>query len=66
MRKNWAKPVFIASLIGILVQHFHGFVLANGLEVYGASRLIMPGVVLLGAVLLIWLANSVQGKSWYA
>lgn len=66
MRKSWAKPVFIVSLIGVLVQHFHGFVLANGLEIYGAERLIMPGVVLVIAALLIWLASVVQKKVWYA
>lgn len=65
LRKNWAKPLLIASLVGVLVQMFHAFVLANGIEVYGINRMIMPMVVVLIAGLLVWLVNSVQPKEWY-
>ena len=65
LRKNWAKPLLIASLIGVLLQNFHAFILANGLEVYGMERAVMPMIVILIGGLLIWLANSVQSKTWF-
>ena len=66
LRKTWARPLLIASLVGVLVQMFHAFVLANGLEVYGMECMIMPMLVIFVAILLVWLANSVQSKAWYA
>jgi len=65
LRKQWAKPILILSLIGVLVQMFHAFFIVNGIEVYGIERMIMPMVVTLISILLVWLANSVQSKEWY-
>lgn len=65
LRKKWAKPMLIISLIGVIVQMFHAFFIVNGIEVYGIERMIMPMVVILVSVLLVWLANSVQPKVWY-
>ena len=66
LRKTWAKPLLIASLIGAIIQMFHAFVLAKGIEIYGIERMILPMVVILIAALLVWLANNVQTKEWYA
>ena len=37
VRKKWAFPVFALSLLGILIQDFGLFVLADGMEVAGAE-----------------------------
>lgn len=65
LRKNWAKPLLIASLIGVLLQNFHSFILENGLEVYGTDRLAMPTLVIVIGALLIWLFTKVQPRAWY-
>jgi len=62
LRKRWAKPILIVSLIAVLLQLFHGFILANGIKVYGPSRMIMPIVIVLVGVFLIWFANMAENR----
>lgn len=65
MRKNWAFPAFIISLLGVVAQNFHGFVLSNALEAFGTQALILPSIVFVVGVLLILYSRSVQSKDWY-
>ena len=64
IRKSWAIPVFILSLLGVAVQMFHAFVLSPALEVLGASGLVMPVLVTAGAIFLIWYARMARGRDW--
>lgn len=64
LRKRWAKPLLIASLVGVAVQMFHAFVLAKGLEVYGMERMVMPLMIVLIAAFLVWYANMMDKKGW--
>ncbi len=64
MRKSWAVPVFILSLLGVLVQMFHVFALSPALEVLGAGSVGMPMLVTAGAIFLIWYARSARSKGW--
>ena len=64
LRKSWAVPVFIASLVGILVQMYHSLFVARSIEVYGPGGLIMPVLVLVIAVLLLWYSRSASAKAW--
>jgi hypothetical protein len=64
LRKSWAVPLFALSLLGILVQNFHAFVLANGLEVWGSSGVALPAIVIVIAVALLVYSRNVQGKGW--
>ncbi len=63
-RKSWAVPVFILSLVGILVQMFHAFALSPALEVLGAGSVGMPLVVTAGAIFLIWYARRARDRDW--
>jgi hypothetical protein len=56
--------VFILSLIGVLLQMFHVFALSPALEVLGASSMVMPLLVIAGAVLLIWYARRARARDW--
>ena len=64
IRKAWAVPVFILSLLGILVQMFHAFALSPALEVLGAGGLVMPVLVTAGAIFLIWYARTTRARDW--
>ena len=66
LRKRAAMAVFIVSLIGIVVQMVHSFVIADSIEVYGPSVLIMPIMVLVIGVVLVWHAKSSIAKCWLA
>jgi len=59
LRKAWAVPLYGLSLAAIIVQDVHGFLLANGLQVWGTGALVLPAIVLSIAVgLLIYSRNA--------
>ncbi|MRX63968.1 hypothetical protein [Maribacter luteus] len=65
LRKKWAKPVLVISLVGLLVQLGYSFFMTNALEVYGpAQGMVMPIVLLLIGVGLVLFANSARKKTW--
>ena len=64
LKKKWAKPVFIISLIGILAQMSHSFFISNNFEVYGPGAMIMPIMVLIIGIALVLLANTAIKKGW--
>ncbi|MDV7138869.1 hypothetical protein R3X28_08275 [Maribacter sp. TH_r10] len=65
LRKKWAKPVLVISLVGLLVQLGYSFFMTNALEVYGpAQGMVMPIVLLLIGVGLVLFANSARKKAW--
>lgn len=64
MRKKWALPVFVASLVGIVVQDFGLFVLAGGASVAGPTAIVLQGIVLLVGVGLILLSRRGITHGW--
>ena len=64
MRKRWAKPVFVISLIGIIAQMGYNFFISNNFEVYGPGAMIMPIMVLLVGVGLILFSNKAIANQW--
>ncbi len=64
IRMSLAKLLFIASLAGILAQNVYGFIIGNGIEVFGATAIVLPVVVILIAVALIIYAGKAADKGW--
>ena len=64
MRKAWAYPVFIVSLLAVLVQNFHGFVLADGVAAFGGGGVVLDILIVAIGAYLIWYSNSVKDKGW--
>jgi hypothetical protein len=64
LKKSWAYPVLIISVLGIAGQTIHSFILANAMEVYGMMSLIMMIITLAIGIFLVWLANSAKSKGW--
>ena len=64
LRKSWAQPLFVVSLVGILLQNVHSFFLSKSWEVFGPGGVIMPMMVVVIACYLIWLARRSQGEGW--
>ena len=63
-RKAWAFPVLIASLLGVLVQMYHSFFIANSIEVYGPGSAVMPAMVVIISCLLVWYSKYAKDKNW--
>jgi len=66
LRKRWATPLFVVSLIGVIVQRIHIFFMTNFVEVMDAERLLLPVLVFVIAVFLVWFAAASGRKGWLA
>ena len=63
-RKRIAKALFVVSLAGILVQNAYGFIVGNGLDVFGASALVLPVLVIIVAMALVIFSARATDKGW--
>lgn len=64
MKKNWAIPMFIVSLIGIIAHMYYIFFMTNSYEIFGPNGLILPITVIVVAVLLLGFAKLAKAKNW--
>lgn len=64
--KRWALPVFVISLLGILVQDFGLFVLADAATLAGPVAVVMQGIVLVVGVGLVLLGRKGIARGWLA
>ena len=64
LRKSWAVPVFVISLVSIIVQDVDAFLLRNAYGVLGINGVIIPSMVLVVGILLLLYSRSVQKKGW--
>lgn len=62
LRKAWAIPLYALSLVAILVQDLHAFVLADGLSVWGTNGLILPAIVIVIAVFLLVYSRNAKAR----
>jgi hypothetical protein len=64
LRKAWAVPLFVLSLIGALVQDLDAMVLRDGIAAWGTTGLILPVVVILVCLFEIWYSRSAKARGW--
>ena len=64
LRKRWAVPALVASLVGILVQDIDLFAVGDGLRLAGAPAAVMQGIVLIIGIGLVLLAHRARGRGW--
>lgn len=64
LRKIWAIPLFVLSLIGALLQDLDAYILRGALEYFDAVWLSIPIVVLVICVFEVWYSLRAKGKGW--
>lgn len=64
LKKKIAKILFIASVLGVIVQNYHSFFVIDSMAVYGTASVIMPIMVLIIAIGLILVANKAEKNAW--
>ncbi len=64
IRKKLAKTIFVISLLGVLAQTTYNFFLSNTFEVYGASAMAMPIMIIVVSILLVLFSNKSISKNW--
>lgn len=65
IRKKWARPLLVISLLGILAQTGYNLFATNAAEVFGQMQgLIMPLIVVVIGIILVMVARIAQRKQW--
>ncbi len=64
LKRKWAKPAFLISFAGILVQLSHNYLVGDAMEVYGPGGLVMPVMIVVIGAFLIWHTNQAITKGW--
>ncbi|WP_421807778.1 hypothetical protein [Flagellimonas sp.] len=64
LRKKWARPLFIVSLVAAVAQFIHWLFISNAVEAFGPSTYGMPVVVVLIGIYLIFFAKKGIEKGW--
>ena len=60
---GWARIVFALSIVGLLVQNVHAFLLGNGLAVFGTGAVVMPIFVLAVAIYLYYYSSKLAPRA---
>lgn len=64
MRKSVAKILFGLSIAGVIVQNGYGFLVANGIEVFGLAATALPILVIVIGVGLLIYTGRAESKGW--
>jgi len=64
LRKSWATPMFLLSLVAVVVQDFEAFVLRDAFGVLGINSLIIPSMVFVIAIALLLYSRHAESKGW--
>jgi len=64
LRKAWAIPMFILSLVAVLVQNLNSFVLNDVIAMFGTTPAIIQGAVLLIGIALLLYSRATKAKGW--
>jgi hypothetical protein len=64
MKKKWAKPAFIISLLAIIPQMIQNLFFTNAREVYGPGTEVMPILIIVFGLFLVWFSTLASNKSW--
>jgi hypothetical protein len=62
--KRWAVPLLVLSLIALVVLEGWIVFLSDALEAFGGIAL--PATIVVGALILAWLAWHARGRGWLA
>ena len=64
LRKKWAHPVFLISLLGVIIQQVHIFFISGVMKSAEATKMIMPAMILLIAILLLFFSKRMVRQGW--
>lgn len=66
LRKSFARPFFLLSLLGVIVQFGWVFIATEILTTVGPSAAIFPLCIVAIAIFLIWFSGLAQSRGWIA
>jgi hypothetical protein len=64
LRKSWALPLFVVSLVGVVAQTSNIWLLTDAIEAMGAPAVVMPLVAMIIGIAMIALSRSAIPRGW--
>ncbi len=64
LRKFWAVPMFVLSLVAIIVQDVDAFVMRDAFSVVGVNGIIIPSMVFVIAIALLLYSRTTKARGW--
>lgn len=64
LRRTWARPLFVISLIAALIQFGWWLLIARAAEKLGPSAYGVPAVIIIIAALLVWFSAMAAKRGW--
>ena len=64
VKKAWCVPVFLVSLVAIIVQFGYWLFGTDSIAVMGNEVFLMPALVTAVAVFLVWYSRGAKAKGW--
>jgi len=64
LRKTWARPLFLLSLLAVLVQQFWIFFRTEFLAIAGMAGAALPLAVVVIGIFAIWFAGQGTKRGW--
>jgi len=66
LRKRWATPVLVVSLLGVIGQDFWFVALSGSMAAAGPVALVLQSVVLIVSIALVFLGRKAAARGWIA
>jgi len=64
LRKSWAVPMFVLSLVAIIAQNIDAFILRDAYSLSGINGVILPALIFVVAVALVIYSRGVKEQRW--
>ena len=64
MRRRWARPVLIVSLVAVVLQFGSWLLLTDAIAIIGPTVFVMPLIIVLVGFALVWLAGRAGQRGW--
>ena len=64
LRKAWAVPMFVLSLVAIIAQNIDAFILRDAYSLSGINGVILPALIFVVAVALVISSRGVKEQRW--
>ena len=64
LRKSWAVPMFVLSLVAIIVQDVDAFVMRDAFSIVGVNGIIIPSMVFVIAIAILLYSRTTKARGW--
>lgn len=64
LQRNWARPIYLVSVVAVVVQFGHSFLVAHIQEIMGWGSAIFPAFIFAMGLFQLWFADWANKQGW--